>query len=156
MVQQETGRSLRPLWTLESRTLPRLTNFKVWQPKNRNRCTHSALAKPRLRQRDVIDIMFAHRPSGLGNLTKHPVATVELFVELDRIGYDGVIYFDTFPDHSGLDPVEEARTNVALVDHLRRVAEELGESGALADAISRQDATRSQRIVAAALYGLTS
>jgi xylose isomerase len=96
---------------------------------------------------------YGKRDDGLMAGTVHPVQTVELFVELSRIGYDGVIYFDTFPDHSGLDPVEEARTNVRLVERLRAVAERLEGDAALAAAIAAQDATRSQRIVAAALYG---
>jgi xylose isomerase len=83
----------------------------------------------------------------------HPVQTVELFVELDRIGYDGVIYFDTFPDHGGLSPVEEARTNLLMANRLRSVAETLRGNSALAAAIARQDAAISQRIVANALYG---
>ena len=95
----------------------------------------------------------AKRDDGLMVGTVHPVATVELFCELDRIGYDGVIYFDTFPDHSGLDPVEEARTNIALTERLRAVARELAGNNELAAAIARQDATQSQRIVARALYG---
>jgi sugar phosphate isomerase/epimerase len=96
---------------------------------------------------------YGKRDDGLMAGTVHPVQTVELFVELSRIGYDGVIYFDTFPDHSGLDPVEEARTNVRLVERLRAVAEGLGADEGLRAAIAAQDATRSQRIVAAALYG---
>lgn len=95
----------------------------------------------------------AKRDDGLMVGTVHPVATVELFCELDRIGYDGVIYFDTFPDHSGLDPIEEARTNIAITERLRHVARELSGNNALAAAIARQDATASQRIVAQALYG---
>ncbi len=96
---------------------------------------------------------YGKRDDGLMAGTVHPVQTVELFVELSRIGYDGVIYFDTFPDHSGLDPVEEARTNVRLVERLRAVAEGLATDEGLKAAIAAQDATRSQRIVAAALYG---
>ncbi len=96
---------------------------------------------------------YGKRDDGLMAGTVHPVQTVELFVELQRIGYDGVIYFDTFPDHSGLDPVQEARTNIRLVDRLRAVAEGLAGDEALKAAIAAQDATRSQRIVAAALYG---
>lgn len=96
---------------------------------------------------------YGKRDDGLMAGTVHPVQTVELFVELKRIGYDGVIYFDTFPDHSGLDPVEEARTNIRLVERLRAVAEGLSADERLAAAIAAQDATRSQRIVAAALYG---
>lgn len=95
----------------------------------------------------------AKRDDGLMVGTVHPVATVELFCELDRIGYDGVIYFDTFPDHSGLDPVEEARTNIAIAERLRGVAKELAGNNELASAIARQDATQSQRIVASVLYG---
>lgn len=97
---------------------------------------------------------YGKRDDGVMAGTVHAVATVELFVELDRLGYDGVIYFDTFPDHSGLDPIKETQTNVALVEHLRSVALRLKDDASLADAIVRQDATDSQRIVAAALYGL--
>jgi xylose isomerase len=96
---------------------------------------------------------YGKRDDGLIAGTVHPVQTVELFVELARIGWDGVIYFDTFPDHSGLDPVEEARTNIRLVERLRAVAAGLAGDAALAAAIAAQDAALSQRIVAAALYG---
>ncbi|MEM9106513.1 MAG: TIM barrel protein [Pseudomonadota bacterium] len=95
----------------------------------------------------------AKRDDGLMVGTVHPVATVELFCELDRIGYDGVIYFDTFPDHSGLDPIEEARTNIAVTERLRALAKRLSGNNELASAIARQDATLSQRIVAQVLYG---
>ena len=96
---------------------------------------------------------YGKRDDGLMVGTVHPVATVELFVELDRIGYDGVIYFDTFPDHSGLSPVEEARTNVLMTDRLRAIANGLRDDAQLAAAIARQDGAVSQRIVARALYG---
>ena len=96
---------------------------------------------------------YGKRDDGLMTGTVHPVATVELFVELERIGYDGVIYFDTFPDHSGLDPQEEARTNVILAEKLRKVAAGLVGNAELQAAIARQDAAISQRIVAGALYG---
>ena len=96
---------------------------------------------------------YGKRDDGLMVGTVHAVQTVELFVALRRIGYDGVFYFDTFPDHSGLDPVEEARTNIRLTERLRTVADGLADDPALAAAIARQDAALSQRIVAAALYG---
>ena len=96
---------------------------------------------------------YGKRDDGLMAGTVHPVQTVALFVELERIGYDGVIYFDTFPDHSGLDPIEEARTNVRLVERLRAVAAGLSGNRALTEAIARQDAALSQRIVAEALFG---
>lgn len=97
---------------------------------------------------------YGKRDDGLMAGTVHPVATVELFVTLMRAGYDGVIYFDTFPDHSGLDPLAEARSNVILTERLREVAVSLMNNAELARAIAAQDATMSQRIVAQALYGL--
>ena len=96
---------------------------------------------------------YGARDDGLMVGTVHAVQTVELFVELARLGYAGAIYFDTFPDAGGLHPVEEARTNLAIVERLREVAAGLADNADLAAAISRQDAALSQRIVARALYG---
>ncbi len=96
---------------------------------------------------------YGKRDDGLIAGSIHPVQTVELFVELSRIGYDGVIYFDTFPDMGGLDPVAESRANIALVERLRTIAHGLTDDPALAAAIARQDAAASTRIVASALYG---
>jgi xylose isomerase len=96
---------------------------------------------------------YGKRDDGLMVGSVHPVQTVELFVELARMGYDGVIYFDTFPDHGGLDPVAEAAANVHMADRLRAVAARLCGAEGLALAIARQDAAQSLRIVAAALYG---
>ena len=56
---------------------------------------------------------YGKRDDGLIAGTVHPVQTVELLVALIRAGYGGIIYFDTFPDHSGLDPVAEAREAIA-------------------------------------------
>lgn len=83
----------------------------------------------------------------------HPIQTIELLVELSRIGYDGALYFDTFPDHSGLDPVAEARTNIDAVERLRRIAAGLADNMDLVAAIQRQDAPASMRIVQAAMLG---
>jgi xylose isomerase len=95
---------------------------------------------------------YGKRDDGLMVGSVHPMQTVELFLELDRIGYDGVIYFDTFPDHGGLDPVAEAAANVYMANRLRTVAARLANSPDLTLAIARQDATASLRIVADALY----
>ena len=81
----------------------------------------------------------------------HPIQTVELLVELERLGYDGAIYFDTFPDHSGLDPVEEARTNIEVLQRLRATAEKLMGSVELQSAIARQDAPKAMRLVQATM-----
>ena len=96
---------------------------------------------------------YGKRDDGLMVGAVHAVQTVELFVELERAGYDGVIYFDTFPDHGGLNPMAEAAANVEMTERLRAVAERLSGNAALAEAIARQDAAASQRIVAGVLYG---
>jgi len=96
---------------------------------------------------------YGKRDDGLMVGSVHPVQTVELFVELARMNYDGVIYFDTFPDHGGLDPAAEGATNIRMTERLRAIAARLVDDPALTAAIARQDATESLRIVAAALYG---
>lgn len=96
---------------------------------------------------------YGKRDDGLMVGAVHPVQTVELLAALARIGYDGVIYFDTFPDHGGLDPVAEARTNLAMVERLRTIAAGLAADPALAEATARQDAAASIAIVSRALYG---
>ncbi len=65
----------------------------------------------------------------------------------------GVIYFDTFPDHGGLDPVAEGAANVMMADRLRAVAARLAQDERLAAAVARQDAAASLHVVAEALYG---
>lgn len=81
----------------------------------------------------------------------HPIQTVELLVELERAGYAGAVYFDTFPDHSGLDPVEEARTNIEVVQRLRATTAKLVTNSELQAAIARQDAPMAMRLVQAAM-----
>jgi hypothetical protein len=63
-----------------------------------------------------------------------------------------VIYFDTFPDHGGLDPVERRGRTCRLTDRLRAAAARLRGDPALADAIARQDAASALRVVSATLY----
>jgi xylose isomerase len=96
---------------------------------------------------------YAKRDDGLMAGSVHPVQTVELLVEMARQGYEGVIYFDTFPDMGGLDPVAEARASIAMTERLRTIADGLAGDADLAAAIARQDAAASTRIVARALYG---
>ncbi|MBW7922434.1 MAG: TIM barrel protein [Rubellimicrobium sp.] len=95
---------------------------------------------------------YGKRDDGLMVGSVHPVQTVELFLELDRQGYAGAIYFDTFPDHGGLDPVAEAAANVAMAERLRAAAGRLRGDAALAEAIARQDAAAALHVVAGALY----
>jgi xylose isomerase len=83
----------------------------------------------------------------------HPVQTVELLVALRRVGYSGIIYFDTFPDHSGLNPVDEARANIRLTDRLVDVAARLVDDPALSAAQARQDGAAVTLIVMGTLLG---
>jgi xylose isomerase len=95
---------------------------------------------------------YGKRDDGLMVGSVHPMQTLELFVELDRQAYDGVIYFDTFPDHSGLNPVAEAAANVVMTDRLRATAKRLSTDVALAGATAGQDAAAAMQAVAAQLY----
>ena len=95
---------------------------------------------------------YGKRDDGLMVGSVHPMQTLELFVELDRQAYDGVIYFDTFPDHSGLNPVAEAAANVMMTDRLRATAKRLSTDVALASATAVQDAAAAMQAVAAQLY----
>ena len=94
---------------------------------------------------------YAKRDDGLMVGSVHIQQTIELLVELIRMDYSGAIYFDTFPDHSGLDPVEEAKTNRAAMERLWPIAESLATNVELEKAIEQQDATLSQSIVQAAI-----
>ncbi len=96
---------------------------------------------------------YGRRDDGLVAGAIHPLETVELFVALHRLGWDGVVYFDTFPDHGGTDPAAEAAVSVALTERLRAVALHLADDAALAAATAAQDAPAALRIVTRALYG---
>jgi sugar phosphate isomerase/epimerase len=96
---------------------------------------------------------YAKRDDGLMVASVHPVQTIELLYVLDQIGYTGAIYFDTFPDTTGLDPVSECATNISTVKALRRVTDTLKSNQSLAAAIQKQDAVASQAIVQAAMFG---
>ena len=96
---------------------------------------------------------YGKRDDGLIAGSVHPVQTVELLVELNRIGYTGTIYFDTFPDQGGADPVSEAAVNIAITEKMRLVAASLSEDANLSKAIAHQDAPAASQAVARALYG---
>ena len=95
---------------------------------------------------------YGKRDDGLMVGTVHPQQVIELFLELANINFNGVIYFDTFPEQSGLDPVEECRANIANTEHLRRLAVELMDNSELRAAIEQQDAVKSQKIVSKLLF----
>jgi xylose isomerase len=96
---------------------------------------------------------YAKRDDGLMVGAAHPIQTLELLYLLECVGYEGAIYFDTFPDTTGLDPIAECQANIAMVGVLRKAADKLKNNENLARAIQNQDAVASQGIVRTALYG---
>lgn len=96
---------------------------------------------------------YGHRDDGLMVGSVNTIRTIELLTQLVRDGYDGVFYFDTFPDAIGLDPVVETETNIRTVRAMMKVAEKLAANEELTAANERQDALTSQRIVQTALFG---
>ncbi|TIT46242.1 MAG: hypothetical protein E5W72_22520, partial [Mesorhizobium sp.] len=68
-------------------------------------------------------------------------------------GYAGAIYFDTFPDMTGLDPVQECEVNIATVKRMLRVVDRLEKDNRLSTAVDRQDAVASQAIIQEAMLG---
>jgi xylose isomerase len=96
---------------------------------------------------------YGKRDDGLMVGAVHPIQTLELLYVLKRLGFDNAIYFDTFPDTTGLDPIKECGENIATVIALQRAVAKLENNDLLAHAIRNQDAVASQGIVRAALYG---
>jgi sugar phosphate isomerase/epimerase len=96
---------------------------------------------------------YGKRDDGLMVGSVHPLQTIELLMMLEKIGYRRTIYFDTFPDITNLDPVAECATNIATVEALARIAEDLGKNTALTKAIAMQDAVTAQAIVNGTLFG---
>jgi sugar phosphate isomerase/epimerase len=96
---------------------------------------------------------YAKRDDGLMVAAVHPIQTLELLYVLHAASYKGVIYFDTFPDITGMDPVAECTTNINTVENLARIADGLRERKDLASAIASQNAPASLSIINGALYG---
>ena len=96
---------------------------------------------------------YAKRDDGLMVGTVHPVQTMELLYVLEEIKYDRPIYFDTFPDTTGMDPVAECSSNIATVEAMRNVVRKLQADNRLKTAIAGQDAVTSNNVVREAIYG---
>jgi xylose isomerase len=94
---------------------------------------------------------YGKRDDGLMVGAVHSLKTIELLRQIRRDGYAGPIYFDTFPDTTGLDPVRECEVNIATVRRMMEVVDRLDRDNALEGAIGQQDAVEAQAIVQAAL-----
>lgn len=89
---------------------------------------------------------YGKRDDGLMAASVNTKATVELLWQIKQDNYQGVIYFDTFPDASGLDPVKECACNIETVRTLMNVVERLEMDNQLGKALSEQDAITTQRL----------
>jgi len=87
------------------------------------------------------------RDDGLMVASVHTLRTLELLREIRRSDYTAPLYFDTFPDLTGLDPVRECEVNIATVRQLLRVAEQLEYDASLAAALAAQDAVEALALV---------
>jgi L-rhamnose isomerase len=96
---------------------------------------------------------YAKRDDGLMVGSVHPLQTIELLRQVKADGFDGPIYFDTFPDLTGLDPVKECEVNIATVQSMYRVIERLDADNGLSAAVALQDATTTLGLVQRAVFG---
>jgi len=96
---------------------------------------------------------YSKRDDGLMVGAVHSIQTIELLREIKRHGFDGPIYFDTFPDLTGLDPIQECEANIATVGKMWRVVDRLDAHNGLTGALERQDAVSTQSIVQDAMFG---
>lgn len=94
---------------------------------------------------------YAKRDDGLMVGVVHAQATLELLAEVKRGGFDGAVYFDTFPDASGLDPVAECAANIRTVTRMLAAVARMEGDNRLADAQARHDPVVAQEIAQMAL-----
>lgn len=99
---------------------------------------------------------YGKRDDGLMVGAVHEQATLELLRQVKRGGYEGAIYFDTFPDASGLDPVAECAANIRTVRRMLEAVDRLEGDNGLADAQSRQDPVEAQEFARVALAKATA
>ena len=96
---------------------------------------------------------YAKRDDGLMVGAVHSIQTIELLRQVRKDGFRGPIYFDTFPDLTGLDPVQECEANIATVKAMLGIVDTLDGSNELSAAIARQDAVATQNLVRQAMLG---
>ena len=99
---------------------------------------------------------YAKRDDGLMVGAVHEQATLELLAQVQRGGFDGAIYFDTFPDASGLDPVVECSANIRTVRRMLDAVMRMAGDNRLSDAQGRQDPVIAQEVARRALAEATT
>lgn len=90
---------------------------------------------------------YAKRDDGLMVGAVHSLQTIELLRQIKNDGYAGAIYFDTFPDFTGLDPVHECEVNIKTVKRMLKIVDHLDQDNRLSGVIDRQDAVSAQEII---------
>ena len=98
---------------------------------------------------------YAKRDDGLMVGAVHEQATLELLREVHRGGFDGAIYFDTFPDASGLDPVAECGANIRTVRRMLAAVARMEGDNRLAAAQAAHDPVAAQELARLALAEAT-
>jgi xylose isomerase len=96
---------------------------------------------------------YSKRDDGLMVGAVHSIQTIELLRQAKLDGFAGPIYFDTFPDLTGLDPIKECEANIATVKSMLRVVDSLDADNELRGAIALQDPVTTQAIVRKAMFG---
>ncbi|SLN27755.1 Xylose isomerase [Aquimixticola soesokkakensis] len=96
---------------------------------------------------------YAKRDDGLMVGSVHVQATLELLQAVKRGGYDGAIYFDTFPDASGLDPVAECALNIRTVRRMLEAVDLMASNNRLSAAQAVQNPVVAQEVAQLALRG---
>jgi xylose isomerase len=87
---------------------------------------------------------YGYRDDGLMVGSVHFQQTLELLYYVRRLGYNGVLYFDTFPKHE--DPVAECATNIAVVRGMLKLLERIGDAK-LDDVLLHQNAVAGQQLI---------
>ena len=95
---------------------------------------------------------YGKRDDGLMVGSVHTVQTIELLRQLERDGFAGTIYFDTFPDGQGMDPVAEAAANVVTIEAMFDIIDGLPEAE-LQAALESGDGLAAHRMVQQAILG---
>lgn len=90
---------------------------------------------------------YGKRDDGLMVGAVHSLQTIELLRRIRMDGYNGVIFFDTFPDFTGLDPVAECEANIMVVESMLGIIDRIDADNGLAAAVAAQDGIAAQRII---------
>jgi len=94
---------------------------------------------------------YGKRDDGLMVASVHILQTLELLYVLQQTGYNQVIYFDTFPEASGLDPVRECTANIRSVRRLLALLDQINLDE-MRTILHQQDVIRAHEMVHDVLF----